>query len=411
MATGVFPDLDIDIRPTSPDEHRIACDTMRAALLNGPISDDDWVKAAPGWVDHMSLTAWDRDRCVGHVGAFLFDTIVPGGARLATAGVTRIGLLPTHTRRGLLSRMLPTLLRDARSAGRPLASLRASEAVIYGRFGFGVAAESTGVVVHSRRVRPLRNVAPGSFRILARDEVMTIVPPLYDRVATRVGAITRDDFLWRRYLGDALHGDKGSFVVVHTGIDGVDDGFAHYTIAWADTGFSEPHGEGEVHDLWGADASVELALWDFLTGIDLVRSYKVDERPDDDVLRWAAADSRAVALQHRFDEQWLRLLDVETALAARAFRPASPVTISVLDPIFADNNDTFEVSSNGVRRLGSGTTGDIDTDIAGLSAAYMGSTSWQVLHASGRVAGHADATARADDLFAHRPLAFSGSFF
>ena len=76
---------ELDLRATAPEEHRAACDTMRAALLTGPISDDEWERAADSWTNSMSLTAWDGARCVGHVGAFRFDTLVPGGARLPTA--------------------------------------------------------------------------------------------------------------------------------------------------------------------------------------------------------------------------------------------------------------------------------------------------------------------------------------
>ncbi len=46
-----------------------------------------------------------------------------------------------------------------------------------------------------------------------------------------------------------------------------------------------------------------------------------------------------------------------------------------------------------------------------LSAAYLGTVSWSELAAVGRVVGDADAVARADDLFASRPLAWCGSFF
>jgi predicted acetyltransferase len=401
---------DPELRTTRPHEHRIACDAMRAALLNGPISDEEWERAAPGWVDAMSIGAWEGERCVGHVGAFRFDTVVPGGARLPTSGVTRVGILPTHTRRGLLTRMMHQLLRDSRAEGCAIASLRASEAVIYGRFGFGLAAESTSVDVDARRTRPIRNAAPGSYRILDRAELLDVVPPLYERIVDRVGAITRADYIWRRYLDDALRGDKGSFVVVHAAPDGTDDGFAHYTVKWKEASFVESWGEGEVHDLWGATPAVELALWQFLVDVDLVRTYSVEERPEDDVLRWAANDPRAVVTKVRFDEQWVRLLDVERSLAARTYRPVDPVTIAVTDPLFDDNAGSFEVSSTGVRRV-SGGTADLEADIAALSAAYLGSTSWWTLAAAGRVAGSAEAVARADDLFSHRPGAWCGSFF
>ncbi len=180
---------DIDVRPTAPEEYRTASNTMRAALLFGPISDEDWERALPGWEGQLSISSWDGDGCVGNASAFRLSTRVPGGAWLPTAGVTRIGILPTHTRQGLLTRMITRLLRDARADGDVLASLRASEAVIYGRFGFGIAGESNHLVVDSRRARPIRNVAAGSFRILARDEILDVLPPLYERVAVRPGAL------------------------------------------------------------------------------------------------------------------------------------------------------------------------------------------------------------------------------
>lgn len=403
---------DIDVRPTAPEEYRTASNTMRAALLTGPISDEDWERALPGWEGQLSISSWDGTRCVGNASAFRLRTRVPGGDWLPTAGVTRIGILPTHTRQGLLTRMITRLLRDARADGDVLASLRASEAVIYSRFGFGIAGESTSVVVDCRRVRPIRHAGPGTFRILAREEILDVLPAVYERAAVRAGAIWRSRFLWERYLEDALRGEKGSFVVVHTNVDGEDDGYAHYTVKWGEGAFSESVGEGEVHDLFGVAPEVELALWDFLTGIDLVRTYKVEERPPDDVLRRAARDPRCVHLKDRFDEQWVRLLDVEAALAGRTYRrSASVIAIAVTDPLFEDNTDTFEISADGVRRLGRGVGAELEVEIAELSAAYLGATSWQELAAAGRVTGSADAVARADDLFAHRPQAWCGSFF
>jgi predicted acetyltransferase len=405
------PRSTFDIRPTAPDEWRIACDTMRAALLTGPISEEDWETSAASWQDQISFSAWDGSWCVGHAGAFRFETVVPGGKRVATAGVTRIGVSPTATRQGALTRMLREVLLTARAEGRPLASLRASEAVIYGRHGFGLAGDGVGVQIDVARARPIANAAPGTIRQLRRREILDVVPPLYERIAVRPGVISRPTFLWQRYLGDALKREKQSFVIVHTAPDGIDDGFAHATVAWNEVPFDDTAGRGEVHDVWGSTPSVELALWDFLLGIDLVRSYDVEERPLDDPLRLAMADIRAYRTRQRYDEQWLRLLNVEAALRARAYRSNERVTIAVTDPMFADNTDVFEVSADGVRRRGPASQADLTCEIDALSAAYLGSTAWTDLAAVGKVQGDHDHIARADALFAARPLAWCGSFF
>lgn len=399
-----------DVRATAPDERRTAHDTMRVALLMGPSTDEDWATSSESWEDVLSFTAWDGQRCIGHAGAFRFDTVVPGGARVPTAGVTRVGVLPTETRRGLLSRMMRELLLAARAEGRALASLRASEAVIYGRFGFGVAADAASITLDTRRARPLVGAAPGSIRLLDRSEALDVVPALYDRIIARPGAITRSMPLWRRYLEDVLHGGRASFVVVHADPDGVDDGFAHYSLSWNEAPDDEAHGRGEVYDVWGTSPAVEVALWDHLVGIDLVRSYTVEERPLDDVLRLAVRDIRAYRTRLRYDEQWLRLLDVEAALGARRYRPGPAVAIAVADPLFADNSATFEIDPDGgVRRVER--AGDLSCEISALSAAYLGTTPWYDLASVGRVSGAEEAVARADGRFASHPLAFCGSFF
>ena len=133
------------------------------------------------------------------------------------------------------------------------------------------------------------------------------------------------------------------------------------------------------------------------------------ELPTDDLLFQLATDPRAVGLRARYDEIWLRILDVDAALAARAVNDAAPVTIAVTDGRYDDNTGSWTIGPGGAKRTE--TTAGIATDIAGLSAAYLGSTSWWELVASSRASGDADAVRRADALFAHRPLAFCGSFF
>lgn len=49
-----------------------------------------------------SLAALDGDRIVGTCGAFSLTLTVPGGA-VPLAGVTEVGVLPTHRRRGILT--------------------------------------------------------------------------------------------------------------------------------------------------------------------------------------------------------------------------------------------------------------------------------------------------------------------
>src|SRR6478752_4850147 len=83
--------------------------------------------------------AFEDDEIVGGAGAFPFELSVPGGGSLPCAGVTAVGVHPTHRRRGVLRSMMDAQLRDIRERGEPLAALWASEETIYNRFGYGIA--------------------------------------------------------------------------------------------------------------------------------------------------------------------------------------------------------------------------------------------------------------------------------
>ena len=69
-----------------------------------------------------------------------FRITVPGGAQVPAAGVTRVGVQPTHRRRGINAAIMRAQLDDVHARGEPIAVLYASEGGIYGRFGYGLAA-------------------------------------------------------------------------------------------------------------------------------------------------------------------------------------------------------------------------------------------------------------------------------
>ncbi len=405
--------MSVVYRPPEPDELRSVGAVVAVALLQAPHSDELWGKSEPTWRACETISAFDGSACVGSVSEFLVDTTIPGGALLPTAAITRVGVLPTHRRQGIGRQLMERLVLEASGRGRMLASLRATEAVIYPRFGFGVAGENASAVIDSRRSRPLRSAEiEGSFRILDRSEILDVVPALYERVAhRRPGAITRPDWLWSRYLDTAIAGSAASFVAVHLDISGYPDGYAHYDVSWHDEFSEAPAGHGRIRELYGADAGIEVAMWRYLLDIDLVNIWRADERPLDDVAKFVVADSRAYAVKAVGDEQWLRLLDVDVALGTRTYNSTDRnVTIMVRDPLMANNSGTWQIDAHGAYR--SHREPDLIVGIDTMSAAYMGGTPWWALHAAGHVREQRpNAVVDADNLFASRPLPYCGTFF
>src|SRR3954468_7337676 len=131
--------MDIQIRPCSSVEELAAALAAIGHYFALPESLEGAERFAQ-WIDIERMhAAFDGDRIVGAAGALSYEVSVPGGATVPTAGVTVVGVLPTHRRRGILTRLMREQLADSRTRGDALAYLWASEGAIYGRFGYGLA--------------------------------------------------------------------------------------------------------------------------------------------------------------------------------------------------------------------------------------------------------------------------------
>lgn len=403
--------MSLDVRLMQPHEARASSDASRTALLMGANSDETWEKTRSSWEgDYVAASAWDGDECVGHVGSLDFLMMLPGGTRVPTAGLTRVGVLPTHTRRGLLTRMMHEVLSEERRRGKAMAALLASEVMIYTRFGFGLATEEHRLLIDVPRVGHIAGGAPGSFRLLRRDEVLATVAEIHHRVADRPGSIVRLPWLAARYFEGAAGGELSEHVVVHTSPDGVDDGFAQYRLKWHDSDGVERLGECEVKDVVGATPAVELALWQYLTRISLVREITYERAPKDHVLRHAVHDSRAIRVLGQWDELFVRPLHVEACLAQRTYAPAQgEVALRITDPLFPDNDGVWTISSAGARRTDAApqVTGTVNA----LGSTLLGGSTWTDQATIGRAEGDAASLGLLDTLFRHHPLPFCGSFF
>src|ERR671913_547778 len=113
--------------------------------------DDDREHFAQTFEADRSIAAFDGGEVVATAGAYSLEMTLPGGPR-PVAGVTIVGVLPTHRRRGLLTEMMRRQLTELHERQRePVAALWASEGVIYGRFGYGVAARQAGFTMGAAR--------------------------------------------------------------------------------------------------------------------------------------------------------------------------------------------------------------------------------------------------------------------
>src|SRR5690242_1814226 len=77
-----------------------------ANVFGEPWRDEDIDRERAVFEADRSIVAVDRGRIVATTGAISFEVTVPGLASVPAAGVTYVGVQPTHRRRGVLTSMM-----------------------------------------------------------------------------------------------------------------------------------------------------------------------------------------------------------------------------------------------------------------------------------------------------------------
>ena len=402
------------VQPLEADELR-AAHTLFAATIHRPPADDaGWAASARLYAPGRTFGVHAGGALVGTATSFPSELAVPGGGVLPMAAVTRVGVRADHTRRGLLTAMMRAQLDDAVARGEPVTTLRASEARIYGRFGYGIATRGRSVRVRADST-PFRPDAPrgGSVRLLERGEIVPVLREVHARIALRrAGGISRTEGWWATGPGRRVDVDREHVLAaVHTGPQG-DDGFAIACLG-DPSGFAER--SLDVLDLHAADVDATAALWRFLLGVDLVESVQARLRPLDEPLELLLADPRACAVTGNEDETWLRIVDVPGALAARTYGAAAPLLLAVHDGLLEANSGVYRIADGAAERvgpLGGPVRPELECTSAALAMAYLGDRRPSELVAAGWwSAPEPAAVPRADAAFATAGTPWCGTYF
>jgi predicted N-acetyltransferase YhbS len=269
---------------------------------------------APG----QAWAAFDRGTIVGTAGTLELELGMPGGGTLAMAGLTMVTVRPTHRRRGILRTLMQLHLDDARERGRAISGLWASEATIYGRFGYAPAVWDWVIEVTGAREL---EVAGGGDEIewLEPARAREVLPEVYARAtAQRPGVLRRSATWWReRRFQEQGFVRRGASQRRH--VLAVRSGAAVGYLAFRQrVGQGYPVGRLEIIELVGVDPRAIASLWKFALAVDLFPTVAWPHMPIDDPLVHLVSDPRAVSRKHS-DSLWLRIEDVAAVLAARRF--------------------------------------------------------------------------------------------
>jgi predicted acetyltransferase len=340
-----------------------------------------------------TMAAFDGDELVGTGGDLPFELTVPGGVTVPAAGVSFISVKATHRRRGLLTAMMRHQMDGwHEGGGAPVAILNASEPAIYGRFGYGLATQYLALTI-PRGDNGLSAV-PGSDKFRMR---MVDPREAYERCQEvfetqrlgRPGMLPRVGEAWRDSgLADYEFARRGAGplrCVVAEDADGRIAAFARYRVKEDYDNPARPDCKVRVREAYGRDLASSIAVWRFLLDIDLtseVHAYV----PTDHPLMFLLADPRQAVPQLR-DSLYLRLVDVDRALAARRYAAPVDVVFEVSDPFCAWNTGRWRLSGDADGAVCTRTTDPADLVLGPceLGTAYLGGFPLAALGRAGRV--------------------------
>lgn len=405
--------MNIQIRVLdTDDELTTAINVFRTAMVGfGQLTD-----LRPGQIRTLmepgrSIGAFVDGQLVGTTDAQTSTLTLPGGKQLGHAAVTHVGVLPTFTRRGIATGLMRAQLQQIRERGEAVATLRASEATIYERFGYGVASFTATIEVDVRRAALRPGVGRGGpVRLIDVETSWELLPQIYAaNRPTRPGSIDRPQVWWhtRRLKTEAA--PAPNYVAVH-GDPGSETGFVRYHAADTDAWFVSNQRTIVVDDLFAPTPEAYLALVRYLLQLDLIDRVVFVMRPVDDPLPELLTDRRAARITGVRDETWLRVVDVAAVLDARTYRGDDTVTLRVEDPVLQENSRTYRISPDGATPTDE--PAQLVAGVESLGATLLGGTRWASLALAGSVrADSTDAVAAADRLFAVPAAPHAGIVF
>lgn len=309
------------------------------------------------------IVACDGAQIVGMSMYLDLRLTVPGGAVVPTAGVTWVAVSPTHRRRGILRAMLADLHNRMTRNVYPMAALLASDGGIYGRFGYGPAAIEQQLRVQRRWAQFHPHVPdPGGVIVVGPADHGGELAAIEERWRRRTpGGLHTPAAMWEEVLADresTRHGGSPFFGLLHP------DGYAMYRTHEATDSI-------EVTRLAAVTTDAYVALWRVLLGLDLFDTITV-RTPPAEPLPYLLTDPRQVETLSSRDSLWLRILDVPTALQARAYAADLSAVVHISDTQHGPFTFALTIRDGKAQVVPTDDDPAVYTDLSALGSLYLG---------------------------------------
>ncbi|MGK3967291.1 GNAT family N-acetyltransferase [Sorangium sp. So ce118] len=394
--------MHIELRRLTADQQREFSHPILTAF--GAVADPERLEGTMRLPELTTrIGAYDGESIVGAAGSFSLTMTTPGGA-VPVAGLTAVAVVPTHRRRGILTTLIRRHLEDARAEGRPISSLWATEGSIYGRFGYGLASRACSISIERDRTAFRGEAAgEGRARLLGEAEALEAFAPVWERARPLFpGMLARSKVWWevRRLVdNDFTRQGGGPLQRVVIEVGGRAEAYATYCLHHRWDASNIPVGSVRVIEAIGATPLGTRLIWRYLFNLDLAQRIEASLMPPDHPLGLLLVEPRRLRLTAA-DGLWVRIVDVEAALAARAYGSGEPLTLEIADRDCPWNAGRFRLHGGERRAARTTAAPDLRLDIAALGSAYLGGVSFQQLADAGQVEALSEgAVERADGLF------------
>lgn len=321
-------------------------------------------------------------------------TINPGWELAPTNFITDVTVQASHRRRGLMNALMTADLVEARERGDVFAVLTATDARLYGRFGFGVTANARRLEIESGPKFQIRTPPVGHSVFADPRAINELRRTLFERFhAHQFWSVGRGAHYWSSGFDWNKQQPEPHRAAVHFDRNGEPD---------ATVVFSVEDEQIRIIDLLGLTAGAEIELLRLLghgEGHDKILWPRCHDARHP--LPWALVDPRVVKTTEEFDTVWVRVLDAKRALELRAFDRDGSVTLKVEDPQgYCDGTWRIDVEDGRATVTPTTTDADVTIEASAFSTLLSGLVGTVELSVAGVIFGSTEALERTSRIFA-----------